>query len=379
MKIAFVQKVKAFAGSEKYFLSILPELNKRNINTRLIIVINESDKKNCLHYIELLESAAIDYEIINAKSDKHIFTTLKLLSKAIKNFEPEIVHSHLIHADFWCAVLKKRKKLRQPIVSTKHGYEEAYLAENGFDGTKVPKNTYFRMSKFSEKQITKSYAVSEGLRNLFIGAKICKAKEISTIHHGFDLGDKPITTADRRVSPQQLLIIGRVIPFKGHHLALEAFSQVVKALPGAKCVIVGSVDEIYKAQLDEIIAQKHLINNIHFEGFQSDIYNYMLSSDILLVPSISEGFGLVFLEGFNAEIPIVGFDVAATNEIIQSNVNGKLIPPYDVDLLAKELILLLNNKIDRERLASEGRKTLLDYFNLERMASETIAFYNSVL
>ena len=375
MKVSFVQKVKAFAGSEKYFLSIIPQLNKRGITANLIIVINKTDLNSCNDYIGRLKNANIETKVIIAKSDKTIFSTLFALKNAINSFNPDIVHSHLIHADFWCAILKKRKKIKPLIFSTKHGYEESFLAKHGFDGSKITKNLYYKICKFSEKHIDQSFAVSEGLRQLFIDAKISRESSISTIHHGVKLTDERTIKVNQRKSNFQAIILGRVIPFKGHHYAIESFAEVVKKIPSAQCLIVGGIDKDYKQQLDEIIKSHNLEHNISFEGFQTEIYDYLLSSDIMLVPSISEGFGLIFLEGFNTELPIIGFDVAATNEIIDHQKNGILVEAYNTIQMAEHLIHLFENKEERNRLGIEGKKKLLHYFTLDRMTTETIKFY----
>lgn len=379
MKVVHVQKVKAFAGSEKYFLSLIPQQIKMGLTVHLVLVINESDKDACQKYLGLLKEQQIPYSVIPAKSDTAIFRTLRALKKRLRELNPDLVHSHLIHADLWCAILKKRKKLKKPLVSTKHGYEELFLAQHGFDGSKVPKNKYYRICKFSEKQIDKSFAVSEGLRGLFIQAGLCQAEQIQTIHHGFDLPKDIQLKEDCRYADQQILMLGRVIPFKGHHYGLEAFAHVVKSFPDVKCVIVGDWEDGYKVELDKIIHEKEITALIQFEGFQNNIYDYLFSSDILLVPSVSEGFGLVFLEGMNAEIPIVGFDVAATNEIVTHEESGILIPPYDCKKMGEELVHLLQHPEQRKKFARNAKKKLHSYFTLERMTKDTIAFYESVI
>ena len=75
-----IQKVKAFAGSEKYFMSLIPEQIKMGINAHLILVINASDKAACEEYLNFLKAKHIPFTIIPAKRDTSIFRTLRALN-----------------------------------------------------------------------------------------------------------------------------------------------------------------------------------------------------------------------------------------------------------------------------------------------------------
>lgn len=233
------------------------------------------------------------------------------------------------------------------------------------------------MSKFSEKKIKKSFAVSNGLKQLFIDSKICKPENISTIHHGFNLPNIETTPNSLyRHSKNQVVILGRIIPFKGHILALKALTLVKHAIPNFKLLIIGHGDENLISDLKEFVSKNKLQSNVEFIGYKSNIYDYLSNSDIMLVPSISEGFGLIFLEAMNANLPIIGFDVPATNEIITDNRTGFLIPDYNINLMAKKIIELFNNKPLRKTFSTAAKMKLNNYFSLDRMVTETIAFYH---
>jgi len=380
MKILFIQKVKALVGSEKYFLELIPELEKRGIQTEFICIYNSTDKRKVLPFIEAYKTLNFTIHIKEVSSDKSIFSTLTFIRKIAKSTRFDLVHSHLIHADLWASLLKRINIIKCPIVSTKHGYDEAYISKYGFDASKIKKNLYYRMCKFSENKINKSFAVSNGLKQLFIDSKICKPTNISTIHHGFDLPNLQIQpNSECRYATNQLIILGRIIPFKGHMLALKALVKVKETIADFKLIIIGHGDEELISELNQFIRQNNLQPNVDFIGYKQNIYAYLSNSDIMLVPSIAEGFGLVFLEAMNAKLPIIGFDVPATNEIVTDNKTGFLIPTYDTDLMAKRIIELFNNKTLRENLSDGAKQKLTSYFSLDRMVTETIEFYNESL
>ena len=380
MKVLFVQKVKALVGSEKYFLELIPELEKRRIKTTFICIYSKADIDQTSLFIEAFAKLGTELHTCEIPSEKAILKSVRFIRKIEKEGNFDLIHSHLIHADFWCALLKKVYRVKTPLVSTKHGYDEAYIAQHGFNANHLIKNRYFRLCKYSEKYISKSFAVSEGLKQFFIAAGISDENKISTIHHGFDLPElNENKRAVLRKSPHQLLILGRIIPFKGHRYLLESLVAIKKEIPDVHLNIVGHGDEDLITELKKFTAREDLEDNISFEGYQTGIYSYLQNTDLMVVPSISEGFGLIFLEAMNANVPIVGFDVPATNEIIINQKTGVLVELRDTDALAAEIIALMQDSVKRQKYATAAHDRLKDYFSLDRMVSQTIQFYQSAL
>jgi glycosyltransferase involved in cell wall biosynthesis len=380
MKILFVQKVKALVGSEKYFLELIPALEKKGIETAFICIYSQADKEKTIPFILAYKALGLSIHVLEIKSEKSILKAVRFIKgiHAKNNFD--LIHSHLIHADFWSALLKKIYRIKTPVVSTKHGYDEAYISVHGFDAQHLKPNRYLNICKFSEKQILKSFAVSNGLRQLFIDAEISKTENISTIHHGFDLKDVKVKPSDQfRKSSQQLVILGRIIPFKGHIHLIEALAKVKANYSDVHLSIIGHGDEELIKHLKERIAALNLISNVTFTGYQSNIYDYLGNADLMVVPSISEGFGLIFLEALNAKIPIIGFNVPATNEIIIHGENGFLVPLKNEDELAEKITLLLGSPELRNEFSIKGFTRLKEYYSLSRMVDQTIDFYESAI
>jgi len=380
MKILFVQKVKALVGSEKYFLELIPALEKSGIQTEFICVYNRDDEERSMLFVHEYKRRGLKIHVLKVKSDKSIFATLRFIKRIVNSGNFDLIHTHLIHADFWLALLKKFKRINNTIVSTKHGYDESYISLHGFNAKHLKTNTYFRICKFSDKYITRSFAVSDGLRNFFIDAGITTADKISTIHHGFDLPELSSSFDTKyRLGEQQLLILGRVIPFKGHLLLIDALPVIKTHFPNFKLVIAGHGDENLIAELKQRISENDLMENVVFIGYQTNIYDHLQNSDLLVVPSIAEGFGLIFLEAMNAKTPIIGFDVPATNEIIVHDKTGILIPVFDSNQLGLEIVNLLKNKDKAGQFGEAGYQRLKTDFSLTRMVNASRTFYESSL
>ena len=104
-----------------------------------------------------------------------------------------------------------------------------------------------------------------------------------------------------------------------------------------------------------------------------------LIGDILLAPSLWEGFGLIMLEAMAQAIPVIASDVSAIPEVVVHAETGLLVPPRDVDALADALTLLLGDKALRRHLGLMGQDRLEQHFTASHMIGETIALYEQLL
>ena len=106
------------------------------------------------------------------------------------------------------------------------------------------------------------------------------------------------------------------------------------------------------------------------------LYN---GSDLMVLASREEPFGLAYIEAMACELPVIGASGGGVPEIIQNEVNGYMTPADDHVELAKRILWVLKNKEKMERFGVNGRKLVLQKFSLKRMAEETIKVYESVV
>src|SRR5690606_33724859 len=114
--------------------------------------------------------------------------------------------------------------------------------------------------------------------------------------------------------------------------------QVAAQIPNACLLIAG--DGPLRTQLEAEAAALGLGDAVRFLGWRDDVAQLMHAFDLLLVPSIWEGFGLVILEAMTHQLPTVASAVSAIPEIVVDGETGLLVPPRDVDALAGALVSL---------------------------------------
>ncbi|GAA0891434.1 glycosyltransferase [Fulvivirga kasyanovii] len=373
MRVLHVQKVGGYSGSEKHIVSLIKLLRLRGVNSRFLAIIHKNDLAKSKLFLEILEKEGIDVIIIRY----NIFTLFNI-GRYLMRHKCDIVHTHLLHADFIMVWQKIFLPQSFKWISTKHGYEERFIEKHGFNYKKLSSNVYYLVCWFCEKFISRSIAVSDGIRDLFVKGGISRGNKIVTIHHGFD-EHTPVRSearsANHKYFEKQIIIVGRLVPYKGHKYAIAAFKKVLESVPEAGLLIVG--DGLMRSELEQITESLDLVDKVVFLGFRKDVKQLLRMSDLFMVPSISEGFGLVILEAFNEDVPVIAFNVSACNEIIEHCVNGILVEPFDIETFAKETVRMLQDNGYTKQMVENAKKSISLKFSLDKMVDKVVRVYNS--
>lgn len=377
MKILFVQKEGGIFGAENYQLKIIPELIRRGYTIHFLRLYTNYQGGKGGKFIDLLNSFGVktfENNIGRFINPVNLFR----INQIIKSEKYDLIHTHLIHADIHLALIKLLLNRKMKVVSTKHGYDNAFTAKHGFNPGKQTRTPYFVISRFAENLMTKSFTITNSLRNFFIQTGLTTAAKMSTIHYGFDFTPPELSWVDERfrIFQKQLVIAGRLVRFKGHRFVIEAMPEIVRQNPDAGLVIVGSGE--LEAELKALVSELQMDDHVRFTGYSSDVVKWMYNSQVVCVPSISEGFGVVLLEAFNCSKPVVAFDVPACNELMQHNKTGLLVEPFDTAMLSKTICKLLNEPQAADDIGRAANRRLKEYFTLKRMTDQTESFYKSV-
>lgn len=377
MKILFVQKEGGIFGAENYQLKVIPGLLSKGITVEFLRLYTDYQGGEGGDFIDQLNELGVKtYEVNIGRYPR--WSVLNQIKRVANNGGFNIVHTHLIHADFHLALIKTFMRLRPVLVSTKHGYDNAFTSKYGFDADKQTKTPYYLISRWAEKRMKASFTISNGLRDFFISTGLSSMEKMSLIHYGFDMPRhfESKGRSEFRLSPKQLIIAGRLIGFKGHKYLIDAMPALVDKFGTEVKLLVagtGNLEDDLKARVEKL----KLKNNVVFLGYSKEVGQYMANSDVVVIPSISEGFGVVFLEAFAAKTPVVSWNVPAGNELLEHENTGYLVKPYEVDRLASQLIAAF--EYPNENIVNNAYARLTSYFNGKRMIEQTITFYQSAI
>ena len=170
------------------------------------------------------------------------------------------------------------------------------------------------------------------------------------------------------------VVLGQLYRPKGQHFAIEALSKVVAQFPQVRLYIVGDhvIEEYrhYKAELEILIDRYGLTQHVHFTGWRQDALDIVSLMDIVIHPSLAEGFGRAVLESMALGKPVIASAVGGLREAIQDGSNGYLVDPGDVENIAGRWSTLLSNPELRQRLGRKARRTVfLDYAIDDKVAT----------
>jgi len=170
-------------------------------------------------------------------------------------------------------------------------------------------------------------------------------------------------------------IAGRLRKEKGQAILLDAMSQVIKKVPEVKIVVIGDGPD--RKQLETRAETLGIADHILWLGIKEPEETLQLYSimDVVVVPSLFEGFGLTAAEAMASGLPVVASDVDGLREVIKDGVTGYLVPFGDSNEMAKRLIELLSDPSKAQAMGKVGRKRVKQQFSMERFTEATLGAY----
>jgi glycosyltransferase involved in cell wall biosynthesis len=181
--------------------------------------------------------------------------------------------------------------------------------------------------------------------------------------------------------PLRVGMVGRLDPWKGQHVFLDAFAKAFAA-GSERAVIVGAslfgTDEYARALARQVTALG-LDGRVDFRGFRDTIEDELGRLDVLVHAStIAEPFGQVVVEGMAAGLAVIAADAGGPAEVITDGIDGVLYPMGDTDALARALSLLGADAAVRRRLGDRARARAAD-FTADRIAPDVMAVYRRLV
>jgi len=374
MKILFVQNMNGISGSELYLLQLLPALQKRGINAEMLVVYKENTGKNKSFVDQLKQGNVISHEIYG--HGPLSFTLFVKMKKLLRTGAYDIVQSNLIHADMWMAVEKLLFFRKMKLLSVKHGFDEQYSANYGFNTKKLNRSLFVWIQRITGFMVNRNVTISKGIYDLYVDGKISKARKTQVVYYGLDLRHIPNIGLVKTNSCRYAIILGRLVKYKGHEYLIRSWQKVKEFDPALQLLIVGS--GAYRDNLVALTNELSLNDQIKFCGYQANPHQLLHHAEFSLVTSIFEGFGLIILESWHHRRPVIAFKVPAMNEIIDDNQNGSLAELYDVDGLSTRIINFFSHPDATAEMGKNGHDKLQSAYNLDRMVAEMAAIYNSV-
>jgi len=306
MKVLHVLASNKYSGAENVVCQIIDMFN------------DEIDMAYC----------SPDGDIRKALNDKHIKflplekLTKKEISKAVKEFKPDIIHAHDFKASILCSRFNKKAK----IVSTIHG--------NKKDMDKLSLKTI--VFNFFSKKLDKIIWVSKSCYEDYYFKNKVENKSITLPNIISIESLKNKANSETTNEKFDVVFVGRLVVEKNPTRLIEIANEIKKSKDDFKMCIIG--DGEYRNEMQDLVNQYDLHENVVFKGFLSNPYTILANSKVMLMTSIMEGTPMSCLEALSLGVPMVSTKTDGLVEIIQQGYNGYL---YDTNEESAKFILNL--------------------------------------
>jgi glycosyltransferase involved in cell wall biosynthesis len=230
--------------------------------------------------------------------------------------------------------------------------------------------------------------VSDVLKDKMIQGHGISAEKVIRIYNGIEIehylpqeenGSREKIRREFNVEENTQLIgaIGRLVWQKGFEYLISAMPEILEKSSRTKILLVG--DGPLRGELEALAERLKIKKHVVFTGFRSDIRAVLSAIDVLVLPSLLEGFPMITLEGMAMAKPIIATRIDGTKEQIVDGESGILVPPRDPDAIAKAILRLSTDKVLAQNLGLGGRKRVENEFSVEKMVNTTEQVYQSLI
>lgn len=281
-------------------------------------------------------------------------------------------HFDVIHAHDW---LTYPAGIAAKMVSGKPLVIHVHATEFDRSGENVNQSVYDierRGMEVADKIIT----VSNYTRNIVITRYGIPEDKVITVHNGVDFSNhQDDVDSERGVDEQVVTFLGRVTFQKGPDYFVEAANKVIKKHPNVRFVMAGSGDMLNR--MIRRVAKLGIAHKFHFTGFLKgqDVHQMFALSDVYVMPSVSEPFGISPLEAMRSNVPVIISKQSGVSEVLKYAIK---VDFWDVDALADSIYGLLNYKALANFFIQHGQDEV-NNLKWDNAAKQVIDVYNSVL
>lgn len=312
--------------------------------------------------------------IKSLKMQRNIKGLLTGLYQAVaftKLFKPDVVHSHLFHANIFSRLIRVFRSFPVLINSIHSTYE----------GGKIRMLAYRYTDFLSDLSTNVSIEAAEAL----VEKKVTNTDKMITMYNGIDVkkfySDQQKRTTFRSLLsvPDEtvlILAVGRLTEAKDYPNLLHAFASLEKSGQDIQLFIVGEGEA--ENEIKQLSAQLGLISSVHFLGARVDIPDLMNAADLFVLSSAWEGFGLVVAEAMSCERVVVATDCGGVKEVVSDY--GFLVQPRRSDLLSASLRKAIDlNDEEKKRLGQSAREWICGKFSINAIAGEWLSLYRRMI
>ncbi|MFM5767967.1 glycosyltransferase [Aeromonas caviae] len=360
MKILLIITGLGMGGAERQVCDLADQFTAKGHKVLLISMTGETVNRPLSSKIDVVE-------LNMAKTPFGFIKAYWQARQLIQQFKPDVVHSHMVHANLFARLLRLTGKIKR-LICTAHSTNE---------GGRGRMLAY----RLTDVLCDLSTNVSQEAADIYVKRGAAPASRIVAMPNGIDTARFTFNPECRASLRQQLqlsdntpliLAVGRLTAAKDYPNLLTAFSQLPAEFSHTQLAIIGIGEE--QANIVALATQLGLSNRVHFLGLQRNVHEWMSAADIYVMSSAWEGMPLVLLEAMSCERIVVATDCGGVKEVVGDC--GILVPAKNSPALAQGLQngLALSTDVAKAQGAA-ARARVIEKYSLTAQADKWLALY----
>ena len=254
----------------------------------------------------------------------------------------------IIHAHDWLTYLARiaaKELTGKPLVVHVHATSFDRGTEDQID------SRVYDIEKRGMMAADKVIAVSDLTRNIVINKYGIDPEKVVTVHNAVDFSGRENVKVERGVRDKVVTFLGRITFQKGPEYFIEAAAKVLKRTKGVRFVMAGSGDMMNRCIRH--VAKLGISDRFHFTGFLrgAEVQKMFAMSDVYIMPSVSEPFGISPLEAMRSNVPAIISNQSGAAEVLKYAFK---VDFWDVDAMADDIYALLKYPALADFAAREG-------------------------
>lgn len=355
MKILYVITGLGQGGAERVVCDLANSMFEKGHDVKIAYLTGDILTKPIYSEIELIN--------INLNGLMASPSAYRKLSKIIKNYQPDIVHAHMIHANILARLVRLTTPIKK-LICTAHSANEGGKLRMGL----------YRITHYLSDITTN---VSNFASNAYIEKKAVPENGIITVYNGVNFNNFKYDSSARSSLEKEfildpdvkvILAVGRFSRPKNYPNLLNAIKILKeKANLPFKLLIAG--DGELREHIETLIEGLNLTDDIILLGRRSDIPKLMSACDAFVLSSDYEGLPTVLIEAMACQAQIVATDVSGVKEIV--DIYGQIVPANDSESLSNAIIKSMKRPIKN----IDGAKYVKSKFDLEIISEQWLDKY----
>ncbi len=352
-----------------HVVHIIPSLGFGGAERCVVDIINHSSEEFRYSIIVFFDKIPLAKEItkkdvtikVVSKKGKLSLHLIRDIREVLLELQPDVVHTHIFGADMWGRIAAKTLGL--PVITTEHNINE------------VPGEMRKKIKKWFKNWSDQYAACSKAVKK-YVVKRYNPEPPIEVVPCGIDFKRfaslKPLSSTPGII---RILILGRLTVQKGHRYALEALAQLKEF--NWMCDVVG--DGELSASLKKQTEVLGISERVQFMPPTHDVPALLETHEMLLVPSLWEGLGIVVMEAMAAGRVVLGSRVDGIPEMIEDRKTGFLAMPGETQDWAANLEWNFTHFKEATEVAAAAREYAQNHFGVEKMVMQYEQLYRKIL